>query len=235
MRAPKEVAKPAAKDQQDDSDIVALNAGFDQEPKAERRLGWLALLLASVLLLAGSTYVALGHALEGWELAAFHIINGWPDALRLLFLVVTVAPESLWIGVVVVLVTFLLKLYRVAWQVAAATVAGYVLTFIGKEVVERERPLGLISDAHVRVHETSMGFPSGHTMMITVAVLTLWPYLPRGWRWLVALLIPAMGLSRVYLGVHSPLDVVGGFAVGAGVVATMRVLPAVIRRFFRFD
>jgi membrane-associated phospholipid phosphatase len=49
------------------------------------------------------------------------------------------------------------------------------------------------------------------------------------------MLIPAMALSRVYLGVHSPLDVIGGFAVGAGVVAGMRALPPVVRRFARFD
>jgi undecaprenyl-diphosphatase len=80
-----------------------------------------------------------------------------------------------------------------------------------------------------------MGFPSGHTMMITVAVLSLWPYLPRRWRWFFLLLIPLMGLSRIYLGVHAPLDVIGGFAVGAVVVGAMRSLPVFIRKFFRLD
>lgn len=230
------VQPPAANTKEhDDTDNAALDPGFDQEPQAERRLAWGAVLLAGVVGLAGSTFVALSRTLAGWELHVFHVVNGWSDALRPFFLAATVAPESLWIAVVLVLVTFALRLYRVAWQLAAATVTGYVATFIAKEVIARERPAGLIADAHARVLETGMGFPSGHTMMMTVAVLTLWPYLPRGWRWLIALLIPLMGLSRVYLGVHSPLDVLGGFAVGAVIVGGMRVLPARVRRFFRFD
>jgi undecaprenyl-diphosphatase len=197
--------------------------------------GWAVLLLASLLLFAAAGFVAHQHTLTGVELSIFHHINGWPDQLRPLFLVLTVAPESLWIGVVAVVVTFLLKMYRTAWLLSATTIIGYGATFVGKHLFGRARPEELIGNVHVRVHETGMGFPSGHTMMITVLVVALWPYLPRGWRWLAALCIPAMALSRIYLGVHSPLDVVGGFAVGAGVVAAIRVLPPVARRFLRFD
>jgi len=207
----------------------------DDTPPTTWRWGWVILLAVSLVLFAAGAYIAHKHTLTGFELTAFRHINDWPNALRPLFLVLTVAPESLWIGVAAVVVTFLCKMYRTAWQLAAATIVGYGAAFIGKHVVGRARPMELVQDVHVRVHETGMGYPSGHTMMITVVVLTLWPYLPKGWRWLVALLIPAMALSRVYLGVHSPLDVVGGFAVGAGVVAAMRALPPVLRRFAHFD
>lgn len=220
----------------DDADITVLgNANFDQEPQSGLRAGWLATAIVGFVLFAVTTYIAHAHTLTGAELAVFRFINGWPEALRPVFLVITTAPESLWIGVVLVLATFSLKLYRVAWQLAAATVGGYAITYIAKELVGRERPVHLVPDVHTRVLETSNGFPSGHTMMITVAVLALWPYLPKRWRYGVALLIPLMGLSRIYLGVHSPLDIVGGFAVGAFVVGTMRALPVVVRKFFRFD
>jgi undecaprenyl-diphosphatase len=199
------------------------------------RWRWIALLGVSLILFAVGAIIAHRHTLVGLELSVFRLINDLPDALRPLFLVLTIVPESLWIGVAGVVVTFVLRMYRPAWQLAVATIGGYGAAFIGKHVIGRARPGELISDVHVRVHETGMGYPSGHTMMITVLVLSLWPYLPRGWRWLVALLIPAMALSRLYLGVHSPLDVVGGFAVGAGVVAALRALPLVARRFFRFD
>lgn len=231
-------ATPATVTKEEDVDIAALGAldsNFDQEPRAERRIWWIVLTVIGILLFSAGAVVALNHNLVGAELAVFRAINDWPESLRPLFLLITTAPESLWIAVVVVLASFILKLYRVAWQLAAATVAGYAVTFIAKEVIGRERPMNLIHDVHVRVHETSMGYPSGHTMIMTVAVLALWPYLPKGWRWGIALLIPLMGLSRIYLGVHSPLDVVGGFAVGAVVVGVMRILPAAMRRFFRFD
>jgi len=208
-------------------------------PSVERagvRWGWLALLIVSLLFLGVSAYLAHRHTLSGVELSFFHVVNDWPDKFRPLFLVATIAPESLWFGAAAVIIVFVLKMYRASWQLAVATIGGYVAAFAGKHFVARPRPVELVSDAHVRVHETGMGFPSGHTMMLTVIILILWPYLPRGWRWAIAFVgISLMGLSRIYLGVHGPLDVVGGFAVGAIVVATLRVLPQKLRTFFRFD
>ena len=179
--------------------------------------------------------VALGHSLVGKELALFHFINNWPDRLRTLFVVATIAPESLWIAVAAVVVTFLLKMYRLAWQLAAGTLAGYVLGYAAKHFISRGRPIELTHDVAARVHESGPGFPSGHAMIVTIIVLIMWPHLPRGWRWLVALLIPLVALSRVYLGVHAPLDVVGGVALGVAVVAAMRLLPRKLRLFLRFD
>lgn len=68
----------------------------------------------------------------------------------------------------------------------------------------------------VLADEPSPGFPSGHAQ----GAMTLWGYLAvalqRRWlTWLAAALIVLLGLSRLYLGVHFPADVVGGLALGA--------------------
>lgn len=63
--------------------------------------------------------------------------------------------------------------------------------------------------------ETSYGVPSGHTQSATVAYLFLAYWLRRGWAWLLAfLMIFLMGLSRIYLGVHFPHDVLAGLLLG---------------------
>ncbi|MBC7223107.1 MAG: phosphatase PAP2 family protein [Anaerolineae bacterium] len=83
-----------------------------------------------------------------------------------------------------------------------------------KEVVGIPRPTP--EQVAVLAHETSPSFPSGHTQGSTA----VWGYmayrLSRPWAWVVAVVaIFLVGLSRIYLGVHYPQDVVGGFLLGA--------------------
>jgi membrane-associated phospholipid phosphatase len=63
--------------------------------------------------------------------------------------------------------------------------------------------------------ETSFGVPSNHTQSATVIWGIVAAYLRKWWAWLVAvLLILMIGLSRLYLGVHFPHDVLLGLLVG---------------------
>lgn len=101
-----------------------------------------------------------------------------------------------------------------------ATGAGAMLSSLLKLGFDRPRP-------ELVPHETlvySASFPSGHSMMSAVVYLTLGALLARvqpGIRIkayilsLALLLTLLVGVSRVYLGVHWPSDVVAGWAAGA--------------------
>lgn len=79
----------------------------------------------------------------------------------------------------------------------------------------------------------SMGFPSGHAafamLLGGVLIYLVWQhveYPPLRWAVCVALalLVLAVGLSRIYLGVHWPSDVLGGYLFGASALPVFIVL-----------
>ena len=122
-------------------------------------------------------------------------------------------------------VAIALLLARRRWWIilagwAAAFAGAGVLDWALKIVIRRARPTG----AEAFLHGESFSFPSGHAMgslvgfgMLAYVVLAYWPATRRHVRTVVvaaAVLILAIGLSRLYLGVHYFSDVVGGYAAG---------------------
>lgn len=106
----------------------------------------------------------------------------------------------------------------VALAVALADgVAGLLKIVVG---TRRPSDEGLVTIPH------SHSFPSGHTATSFAAATVLSSFRPR-WAPLFYALAAAVGYSRLYVGVHWPLDVLGGAAVG---VATALLLLAAARR-----
>jgi len=110
--------------------------------------------------------------------------------------------------------------HRSAGFLLATAVGGLIVSNVLKSVVNRPRPDVVQHGAPV--YYTS--FPSGHAMMSTVIYLTLGAFVTSLIRakslklYVMAqaiLLIVLIGLSRVYLGVHWPSDVLAGWTVGA--------------------
>lgn len=96
-----------------------------------------------------------------------------------------------------------------------------------KSGVGRDRPYDVIPEADPLLHwDLGSSFPSGHAATSTAGAVILTYLLGRGGLWL-GLLAAAVAFSRVYIGVHYPLDVLAGAALGAAVGL---VAIAVVRR-----
>lgn len=116
---------------------------------------------------------------------------------------------------------FLLRGWRRGAVLVVVTLAGAAVLDLGlKALFARARPEGFFDYYPA---PTSFSFPSGHALFAVcffggIAVLLshrLRGRLAQALVWALALvLIVLIGVSRVYLGVHYPTDVVGGFAVG---------------------
>jgi undecaprenyl-diphosphatase len=109
--------------------------------------------------------------------------------------------------------------------IALAQVASEVL----KTIFQRPRPDLVPHGSYVY----SMSFPSGHSLLAAATFLTLAGILAgmqphRGFKAFVfaiaGLMIIAIGVSRVYLGVHWPTDVLGGWTLGAAFALAARLV-----------
>ncbi len=94
----------------------------------------------------------------------------------------------------------------------------YLLSAYANAVLKAGFAVPRPSPELVRVLEirTDYSFPSGHAQSTTVAWGYLAASLRKRWLWVVAVIIIVLvGLSRVYLGVHYPQDVIAGTLVAA--------------------
>ncbi len=81
-----------------------------------------------------------------------------------------------------------------------------------------ERPIGVEGIRTLREQTaTGYSFPSGHTHASANFFTSIARAVNRKRFWTLAIIMPALvGLSRLYLGVHWPMDVLGGYVIGLG-------------------
>ncbi len=172
--------------------------------------------LGGLLVLVAAGLVARNGRVGPAERRVFDAINGLPDWLY----------RPLWIFqqfgnlVVALLVVLLVAAVLRRWELAAAGVVAVLaklsLERVVKSVVARSRPGTTVPDAILRgqVSPGGLSFVSGHAT-ITVAMATaLSAVAPRRWLIPIWLVVALNGLTRIYVGAHNPLDIVGGTGLG---------------------
>jgi undecaprenyl-diphosphatase len=129
-----------------------------------------------------------------------------------------------WSSVLVVVIIGILVWWRIGRLEAIMIPVGGLITLVNtalKLAINRPRPSADL--VHVLSSEQGNGFPSGHAFF-AIVILGLLAYFAfinlknRTIRMVVLVgliaLILLIGTSRVYLGVHWPSDVIGGYLIG---------------------
>jgi glycosyltransferase 2 family protein len=173
----------------------------------------LQLTLAGVLFLIawGFSRLAPMTSIEIW---LFNLIYGLPNFLQPFFITITQFGNIYFLAFVVMFFMFKQR-YHVAIRLLLSGALAYLVTGVAKDLWGRERPYELLANTVSReLYVRGPGFPSGHMALATAIGLTLAHYVPKKYHYIIWLLIAGVGISRIYLGVHAPLDILGGFAIG---------------------
>ncbi|HVO77643.1 MAG TPA: phosphatase PAP2 family protein [Methanomassiliicoccales archaeon] len=134
---------------------------------------------------------------------------------------------SVWMGFIWVATLFFFKRRDLALYVLVAVLMEIAYEYVAKDLVNRPRPYEALANVKYVAAQFGHSFPSGHAAgaFVIAAVVGMkerWTLLP------LVFISVLVALSRVYIGVHYPFDIVGGAIAGSIIgfyVAKMDLSP----------
>ncbi len=155
-----------------------------------------------------------------WDESLFRFVNGWPVSWNALFWFLSEATKQSWVRVLLLalIVGMLVRSPRSRTAILLALLAWGLangITEALKTGVAFERPCVALADIELRVGKlTTFGTASSHAANMAAIAFVLTAFLGRwGWPWILMAFF--VGLSRIYVGVHFPSQVLFGWIAGA--------------------
>jgi undecaprenyl-diphosphatase len=181
----------------------------------------LRVLLGGLVVVAGGLAARHGHVFTS-DVNLFRLVNQLPDALGRPLLA-AMQLGTLAAVLVAAAVALAARRPRLARDLALSGGLAWVLAKLVNGLVGGAPPVALLHAAVQRALDTAVGYPCGHVAVAAAMATAAAPWLPRPARratwwavWLVA-------LGQLYAGLHLPLDVLGGAALGWAVAAAVHL------------
>lgn len=163
----------------------------------------------------------MGDVVFRFDSAIAHAVMSWPQWLYpFMYSLSFIGRPVFTIGALVGVALFSILRHNLSYAIAAAVAgATFAADSLLKLAIHRPRPATYdVNDVIL----PSYSFPSGHAASSVVVFGLLaymaWKLLPHPWgavvAGIIAVIIIAIGISRIYLGAHYPSDVLGGWVVG---------------------
>lgn len=135
--------------------------------------------------------------------------------LNALFLILTISTETPVIVILTAIIYWCIN-KKYGQKLLFTLIPNIVINTGIKEFVKAPRPIGNDGLESLRVSTaTGYSFPSGHTQTATTFWTSLIIIFRKKWIYILgSIMILGVGLSRLYLGVHWPIDVIFGWIFG---------------------
>lgn len=186
--------------------------------KIKKNIKWIFLILASILFILLLQDALQTEIMSFDDFFHYHlVVNLRNDFLTQIMKSITFLASPLFLIIITIVVLIYFndkrKNTRLIFNLGFVTIINQLL----KHVIKRSRPIG-----YRLIEETGFSFPSGHSM-VSLAFYGYFIYLI--WKshiskkykilfsFLLSILILAIGLSRIYLGVHYASDVFAGMSL----------------------
>lgn len=193
------------------------------------------LIVAAVVLVVSGLVAATDRLLVG-EAGLVEALNGNPvlDTFPIepFLISIMILGTLIGVGVVAIGAAVFLEPWQAPVGIVLAGAIAWAGAHVGKSVVGRGRPLELLDPRTLDISGsyatlTGAGYPSGHTAVAFALATALAPWLAPRHRWLPWAAATLVGVARLYVAAHFPLDVIGGAALGmvAGGLALLAFPP----------
>lgn len=198
--------------------------------KQNEALPYIITTIISLILFASGTKIFIeltgslkSELLTSYDTSIIDYITAWRNpGLTRYFIFVTNLGDALGYLIVfsicIILFYLIFKNWKYVGQITLVMILALSSNLLLKRLINRSRP-----DAEFLVEVETLSYPSGHAMM-AMAFYGFLIYLfyqfkiHKAWKIfsisLFVLLILSIGISRIYLGVHYPSDIAGGYLAG---------------------
>ena len=186
--------------------------------KTKNIIKWILCAITAILAIVITINVKNGKILELdlniYKFFSENIIN---DKLTPIVKVITHVGGAKIVLVLTLLAIILIKGLKNKLFLLTGVVGTAGLNVVLKHIVQRERP-----NINRLIPEKGYSFPSGHSMMSMafygMLIFLIFKYVKNtALKWtlivILTILLSTIGITRIYLGVHYPSDVIGGFLV----------------------
>lgn len=173
-------------------------------------------MLLLFCLLALSLVWSAGQRIDAYVFSIFNTHGNRPRWLDRTMLAITELGNGI-VTLAIALILFLAVDHQLAYKFVWGTLTLWLIVELMKILIHRARPFSSLTDARiVGTRARGKSFPSGHTSQAFYISTLLLQYFHAGILLTIALYLIALlvGITRMYMGMHYPRDVLAGAILG---------------------